>query len=301
MATSIAQIFRELNFNEYHRILLQNSYYDVLFPFLLVFAVLYSVLLSKKIKIFHNKKGEPYSAVVFVISGIVSFYGVSFETSPGRNVGSLMMTMFPNISALTMGILMLYIIGAMLGKSFFHGMFSKKWDSIVFMVVGGIGLGAVIFYTGIAMGFWNYNPLDALSYWNVVLAVFFLILGIVFMVVDYVPLGILFLSIFGIFVFNYGEGNILELFIDPVVFIVFIIIVLLMWMNSDKEHKFFVRRDLNDEIRQKEAYEKELGRKPEDYESRIHDIIDTQFEKNIEEWKKKWPEDEWRVKRKGEK
>ena len=57
-----------------------------------------------------------------------------------------------------------------------------------------------------------------------VLAVFFLILGIVFMLVDYMPLGILFLSIFAIFVFNYGEGNILELFIDPVIFIVFIII-----------------------------------------------------------------------------
>ena len=78
MATSIGEIFRELNFNEYHRILLENSYYDILFPFLLVFAVLYSVLLSKKIKLFHNKKGEPYSAIVFVISGIVSFSSIFF-------------------------------------------------------------------------------------------------------------------------------------------------------------------------------------------------------------------------------
>ncbi len=302
MATSIGELFRELDFNEYHKILLDNNYYSVLFPFLLVFAILYSILSAKSVKIFRSKKtNEPYSAVIFIISLIVSFYGVSFETSPGQNVGMLMMVMFPNISALTMGILMLYIVGGILGKNFFTGVFSKKWDAIVYMVVGGIGLGAVIFYVGITMGFWDFNPLDTQSYWNVILGMFLLIIGIVMIAVDYIPLGTMFLIIFGIFVYNYGEGNVLEYFIDPVIFILFIIIVLLMWMNSEKEHKFFVRRDLNDEIRQMEGYEKVYGRKPVPYESRINDLVESSYDDNIAEWKKKWPNEEWRVPRKGDK
>ena len=302
MVSSIGEIFRSLNFNEYHQILLDSSYYDILFPFLLVFAVMYSILSSKNVKIFRSKKtNEPYSAVIFIISFIVSFYGISFETAPGKTVGQLMMVMFPNISALTMGILMLYIVGAILGKNFFNGVFTKKWDAIIFMIVGGIGLGAVIFYVGITIGLWDFNALDTQSYWNVILGMFLLILGIVMILIDYVPLGVLFLSIFGIFVYNYGEGNILSYFIDPVIFIVFIVIVLLMWMNTEKENKFFVRRDLNDEIRQMEGYEKAYGRKPKPYESRLNDIIETSYDKNIDEWKKNWPHEDWRVHRKGDK
>lgn len=296
MVNNIRDIFTGLNFNEYHRILLESSYYQILFPFLLIFAVLYSALSSKKVMIFRNKKtGEPYSAIVFIISLIVSFYGVSFETSPGQSVGSLMMVMFPNISALTMGILVLYIVGGMLGKNFFKGVFSKKWDAIMYMIVGGIGLGAIIFYLGISMGFWDFNPLDTASYWNVIIGMFLLILGIVFLFVDYIPFGVLLLSIFAAFVYNYGQGSILDYFIDPVVFIVFIIIVMLMWMNTDKEAKYYVKRDLNDELRQKEQYEKVYGRKPKDYESRIHDIVDEQYKSNLEEWNKKYPGEEWKI------
>jgi len=225
MTNAVSDFLLNLDFYSIIEAFLDNGYYEFLFPFLLSFAVFFTIL--SKVKIFKSKStGKPYSSIISVVSLVVSWYGVSFETSDGYNVGNLIMMMFPNISALTIGVLSLYIVGAILGKDFFKGLFRKDHTGYMFIVIGAIGLGAVIFYVGIAMGFWDYDYLDAASYWNVILAVAFLIMGVVFILIDMASLGVLLLFVFGVFVYNYGEGNILEYFIDPVVFIVRIVIVL---------------------------------------------------------------------------
>ncbi len=285
MADTVAEIFRELDFYELHEIFLNSNYYEILFPFLLSYAVLFSVL--PRMKVFQNKhSGEPYKAVVVLVSLIVSFFAVSFDISPGHTLGSLLMVMFPNISALTIGILVLYIVAALFGKNFFQGMFSREHGAYLYLAVGVIGLGSVIFYVGIALGFWDMNPLDPESHWNTVLAVAFLIMGVVFLIIDLIPFGLIFLMVFGAFVFNSGgTGSILEYFIDPVIFIIIIFIFLFSWVNSDKNKK----DKLEESIRRKELNLERYRVKDgvtKDYQSPIRDIIIDNLERDRKKYER---------------
>ena len=290
MVGTITDFLSSINFFELQVSLLQGSFYDLVFPFLLVFALMYTFL--GKIKLFQSKNtGEPIKSIIFIISLIVSFYGITFETSPGYSVGKLMMMLFPNISAITIGILTLYIVGSILGKNFFAGVFSKKYSSFVYMTAGGIGLGAVLYYVGIAMGFWQFNSIDQNSYWNFIIALFLLILGITFLITGLFGIGVLCLFIFISYVLNYGNGNILEYFVDPVVFIIIIIIVLLSWLNSDDKSK--LSKDLREQEKTISEYEKEYNRKLKPYESRLHDILDETYENNKKIWKKKYGNEKW--------
>lgn len=280
MVNSISDAFRELDFYELHQVFLDSNYYQVLFPFLLAYVLFYTVL--GKIGIFQykngNRKGEPIKSVIVIVSLIVSFFGVSFEVSPGESVGSLMMVMFPNISALTIGVLMLYIVGSMFGLDFFKGMFRRDHSAYLYLAVGVIGLGSVIYYVGISMGLWDFDPLDAQSHWNVVIAVAMLILGVVFLFIDMVAIGVVLLMVFGAFVYNYGDGNILEYFVDPIVFIILIIVVTFSWVNSDKDRK----DELEYKIRNQE---KTRGRfkGAKDYDTPIRDIVEEAYLANKKE------------------
>lgn len=280
MVNSIADIFNELNFFELHQILLDSDYYEFLFPFLLAYALLYAVL--GNIKIFQYKtgsrQGKPIKPIITVIAFLVSFYGISFETSPGYSVGKLLMVMFPNISALTIGILGLYIVGSILGKDFFEDVFKKDISAYLFFTIAVIGLGSVVYYVGIAMGFWNFNPMDTASQWNVILAIAFLIMGIVFLFVDLVPFGVIFLMVFGAFVLNAGENSILEYFIDPVIFIILLVVVLLSWIQSDDEKKIILEKNMKN---QKELLD-EYGNKT----SRVKDIVEAGYNSNQEKLNK---------------
>lgn len=280
MVGNISDFLSSLDFQSLILLLFNNNYYSILFPFLLAFALFFTVL--SNLNIFKSKKTKkPYKSVITVISLIISFYGVTFETSQGHNVGELLSVLFPNISTITIAILSLYIVGAILGKNFFKGIFRKDHSAYIYMTFGVIGFGACIYYVGIAMGFWNYNYYDLGSYWNTVIAITMLIVGIVFLFVDLIPIGILFLIIFGLFVANSGNDSILSYFIDPVVFIIFIVIILLSWLNSDKDKKQKLANSLND--REDSSY---FNKNLKDYDSRINDISDQNYKNNIKKWEK---------------
>jgi len=287
MVRSIGELLLELNFYEYHKIFLDNSYYETLFPFLLSFALFYTVL--SHISLFKNKKTKkPFSALISVIALVVSWFGVGFEISEGHSVGELISIMFPNISALSIGILSLYIVGGVMGKDFFKGLFKKNYSSYLFLSVGGIGLGAVIFYLGISMGFFDYDFYDIQGYWSTIFAIAILIVGVVFLINDSIPMGILLLIIFGSFIYNSGEGNILEYFIDPVIFIIMLVVILLSWLGSDSEKKSQLARDLNDRESSKNF------KKFKPFQSRLDDISSSNYENRIKKWNKKYgKEDHW--------
>jgi hypothetical protein len=283
MASSFNDAIANVEIEEFLFMLFDSGYYDILFPFLIVYAIIYAVL--SKVQLFQSKKtGKPISSVLTIISLVISWFGVTFEVSEGYSIGNFMMMLFPNISALTIGILMLYFVGSLVGKNYFKGVFDKKTSAFVTLAIGGIGLGAVVFYTGIVMGFWNYDPGDIPSYWNFIGALFLLILGIVFLIVELIPLGILFLVLFGVFVYNSGQDNILEYFVDPVVFMVIIILVLLSWLTSDKEKEEKLAHNLRKNEKLLRKYEGVSGKKPNDYESRIYDITDSSYQSNKRKW-----------------
>ncbi len=278
MVSSISDVISGFDFNELHQIFLDGSYYDLLFPFLLFYALLFTVL--GKVSIFQKKDtGEPNKGIIVLISIVVSFFGVSFETGSGMSVGDLIMVMFPDISALTIGILMLYLVGSLLGKNFFNGVFRKDHSAYLYMAIGVIGLGTVIYYVGIALFDWNLDPLDFESKWNVILAIALLIMGIVFLFVDLVSIGILFLFVFFAYVYNYGDGNVLQYFIDPVVFIIVIFISLFAWVNGDSRTE---KQKLQKKIDDAKLNLKDYG----DKKSVIRDIMEQGLVSNEAKLKK---------------
>ena len=288
MVNSIVDVLGELNFYELHKLFLDSSYYEFLFPFLLAYALFFTVL--SKVSIFKSKKtGEPIKSVIVVISTLVAFYGISFEISDGVNVGNLLMSMFPGISALTIGILTLYIVAAMFGEDVFNGLFRKDHTAYLYIAVGVIGLGSVIYYVGIAMGFWKFDSIGPESQWNTIIAIALLILGVVFMFIDMIGYGLILLMVFGAFIYNAGAGNILEYFVDPVIFIIVIIIVLVAWLNSDKEEK----QILEDKLKASHMAASKLSEKElKGYNNRIADISNQSHLDNLKKYRKKYGK-EW--------
>lgn len=278
MVSFLDDFFSSLNFYDLMNYLNDSNFYSLLFPFLLAFVLFHTAL--SRVKIFQNKNNQkPINSVISIISIVASFYGVTYETSNGHNVGELLAAMFPNISALTIGLLALYVVGSMLGKDFFKGVFRKDHTAYLYLSFGVIGFGAVIFYVGIVMGFWDYGYYDVGSYWSFIIAIALLIMGIVFLFLDMIGIGVLFLSIFGLFVYNYGEGNILSYFIDPIVFIVFVVIILFSWLNSDSDKKKSLAKSINDH-ESSDDFSKNL----KDYDSRINDISDQSYKSNVKKW-----------------
>jgi hypothetical protein len=267
----ISDFFQSLNFFELFDIL-KSNYAPNLFPFLIVFAVLYTVI--SNISLF--KKGNIVKkSVVFIISFIIAFYGTTFELSPGYSISTLLQMIFPNVSSLTIGILSLYILGAILGKNFLNGLFNPKMSSIMKLLIGGLGLASMIFYLGIAFGFWNYDYLNQFSYWNFFLLVLFIILGLVMMITGNWAIGIILLFVVITYIGNGASDSILSYFIDPVIFIIAIVSLLFQWMGKSKEDKI-------DELKKDIAsYEKDFSsKKPKDYEDLIHDIRKVNYENN---------------------
>jgi energy-coupling factor transporter transmembrane protein EcfT len=120
------------------------------------------------------------------------------------------------------------------------------------------------------MGFWNNYPITNQALWNTILAIAFLILGIIFLFTDnMLPFGVILLFVFGSFINNYSaQESILELFIDPVIFILAIIGLLLSWLNTDNltaQQKEY-QKMLNDF--EKDYQNKEIP----PYTNRIYDI-----------------------------
>lgn len=272
--SNLIDIIESVNISELLVVFFDSGYYEFFFPFLLSFALFYAIL--SNVKFFQHKKGlkkgYPIKSLITIVSFIVSYYAVSFEISQGNTLGSLLMMLFPNISALTIGILSLYIVGAIFAKNFFSGLFDQKNSALIYLLIGGIGLGSIVYYTGFAMGFWDNYSITNIGLWNTVFAVLFLILGVVFLLVGMFPFAIIFLYVLIAFMLNYSvTESILRLFIDPIVFILTIVGLSLSWMNSnnlsyhEKEYR-----------RMSEKYEKDFGGKNlKPYDNRIHDIVET--------------------------
>lgn len=282
MAGSLTDVIRDINFFDLFRIFYENNYYELVFPFLLVYALFFTVL--GYLGIFKNKEGQPRKAVIVITSLIIAFYSVTFQISEGFTIGTLMMMMFPNISSLTILVLGLYVTGSILGLDFFSGLFRKDHSAYLYLVVGVIGLGSVIYYVGIAMGFWSINPISPKSQWNMIIGIGLLIIGIVFLFIDGLrAFGFIFLLIFSIYVYNFGEDIIiLEYFIDPIVFIILIFFVLFSYINSDG---FSKRKLLEKNISEgQKSINKYLSNYPDakntKYKNRIYDIMNQNLENN---------------------
>lgn len=289
MVSPLEFIF-SINFTEIILAMHRGDLFTLIFPFLIIYVLMFISL--QRVKIFHYKKsGKPMKSVIVIIALIVSLTAVFFEIREGKTLGHFISLLFPNISVLTISILCLYILGGMLGKDFFNGLFNPEYSSYLKFLFGGVGLGMVVFYTGIIGGFWNFAPFDQGSMWNMIVALFLLILGITFLFIHLVPLGVIFIIVFGAYVATGGEESILSLFFDPAVFMFIIFTAFFSWTNkTPNTDKFNLARSL----REGEDFLKDFeGKNQEHYRDTLYDIIKPNFDKNLAEWKQKYGDDDW--------
>jgi hypothetical protein len=291
--SSLTSWFYEFQPKVFLESLVSGQYYDYLFPFLLIYALFYTILSSKKISLFQNNS-IVNKAGIFVISFSISLFSIYFELPSGYTIGKLLMLLFPNISTITIVILGLYIVGSMMGKNFFSGAFDKRKSAFGVLTIAGISLGLVIFYVGIAFGMWDYMPFDEVGVANVVLAVIFIILAIVFFLIHMQGYGFILAIVTGKFIADGGDEFILNYFIDPAMFVLLLIVFLLTWMNSDGEDKRMLKRDMQEQKESLEAYKSRNGGVLlEDYKSRKQDISDSGFQSNQKKWDKNYPGESW--------
>ncbi|MCB0370267.1 MAG: hypothetical protein KDD45_12800 [Bdellovibrionales bacterium] len=165
MAGSISDWLREADFGTILGDLEAYGWFHFVFPFLLVYAVVFTVL--NKVEIFDEKK-----PVKVIIALVFSLFAVAFPISDqsdcgisgssynfgtsngGCTVGDLMISLFPGVTAFSMGILALYIVAAMLGVDLTKFLGSSAKDAWIRYVLGAVGLLVVIYYFALGFG-WN--------------------------------------------------------------------------------------------------------------------------------------------------
>lgn len=138
---TLTDILSDVDFYSFIRDLDNYGWFQYVFPFMLVYAVVLTIL--DKVTIFDGKK-----SVRVIIALVFGLFSVAFEISDtGATLGDLMITLFPGVTAFSMGILALYIVIAMLGVDIteFFGRNGGK-DPWLMYVLGGLGLFVVVYY-----------------------------------------------------------------------------------------------------------------------------------------------------------
>jgi hypothetical protein len=164
MAT-IEERIADLDFYGFLRALYDGGWYEFVFPFLLVYAIVFTVL--NYVTVFEGKK--PVKAVIALV---LALFSIAFPiTGEGdcfncqKTLADFMMVLFPGVTAFSIGILALYIVAAMLGVNlldfFGEGERNNLWIRVV---LGGIGLIFVFYYFG--LGFeWFDNDFSNSDFW----------------------------------------------------------------------------------------------------------------------------------------
>lgn len=160
---SLSDSLSDIDFADFLDALYDGGWFEFVFPFMLVYAVVLTIL--NKVTIFENNKSVrviialvfALFAIAFPITGDFSSCNVGYS-SGCETLGSLMMTMFPGVSAFAIGILALYIVVAMMGVDLMQ-FFGTNNDNNKFIkyILGGIGLFVVVYYYALGFGWEGFD------------------------------------------------------------------------------------------------------------------------------------------------
>jgi len=164
----ISNFFANLRFDEFIAALFYGGWYQFVFPFMLVYAVVFTIL--NKVDLFADKK-----PIKVIIALVFSFFAIAFpitgdavscglKSSPQvasgscQTLGDLMMVLFPGVTAFAIGVLALYIVAAMLGVDLvnFFGA-NEKDNKMIRYILGGLGIFVVIYYYARGFGWFGFS------------------------------------------------------------------------------------------------------------------------------------------------
>lgn len=151
----IGEKLSEIRFDQFIGQLSTGGWFQYVFPFMLVYAVVLTVL--NQVKVFEDRK-----SVKVIVAMIFALFAIAFpisdndscglntnswaQSSPGCTLGDMMMTLFPGVTAFTLGILALYIVAAMLGVDLMHFFGNNNRDNWLRYILGGLGILVVAYY-----------------------------------------------------------------------------------------------------------------------------------------------------------
>jgi len=187
---AISDFFADAEIGTFFDTLTYNGWYQYIFPFLLVYVLVFTAL--GQVDLFKNKK-----PVRVIISVIFALFAIAFPISDscpsyigpsiaggGCSLGDLMSGLFPGVSAFTLGILALYIIAGLLGVDLMDLLGkTKKEKQIMKYVLGVAGILFVVYYFGVGFGWWQ--DLDSLWWLGEILKDPMLYILVVFGIVFY--------------------------------------------------------------------------------------------------------------------
>jgi hypothetical protein len=192
---SISNWFSEVNFSSFLVNLEQNDWFAYVFPFLIIYTVIFAVL--GRVDLFKDKKSAKVSiAIVFSLFAIAfpisdssscGLYGGGHALNGDCSIGDLMVSLFPGVTAFSVGILGLYLVSAMLGVDLMNILGeSEKEQKIVRIVLGFLGLLIVLYYFARGFGWVGIGGTgggirefftDPLLYMIIVFGLFFFYIG----------------------------------------------------------------------------------------------------------------------------
>ncbi len=171
---TISDMLSSLDFSNFIFSLQQGGWFDFVFPFMLVYAVVFTIL--NNVGLFKDKKAvKVIIALVFALFAIAfpitdntscGFIGTNYQSGvvSGCTLGALMMTLFPGVTAFAFGILALYIVIAMLGVDLtkFFGDDNDK-NNYLKWILGFLGLIVVLYYYALGFGWDGFSSSGELN------------------------------------------------------------------------------------------------------------------------------------------
>ncbi len=163
----IGEKLSQIDFRTFIDQLNTGGWFQYVFPFMLVYAVVLTIL--NQVKVFEDRK-----SVKVIVAMIFALFAIAFPisdntscglssarnmgyTSGGCTLGDMMMTLFPGVTAFTLAILALYIVAAMLGVDLMHFFGNNNRDNWLRYVLGALGVLVVGYYYARGFGWGGFG------------------------------------------------------------------------------------------------------------------------------------------------
>ncbi len=156
MAGPVTDFLSSLDFTSIVGTFNTYGWTNIFFPFLLIYAIVFTIL--DNVEIFKGGNKKKIRIVIALIFAIIS---VAFPINDNNDtIGDLISVLFPGVGAITMGILGLYIVAGMMGKDLLGFLDDPEHNKWVKYVLGGVGALFVLFYFGKGMGWFSSSITD---------------------------------------------------------------------------------------------------------------------------------------------
>ncbi len=174
--SKLTEALTDLDFEEFLDALWDGGWYEYVFPFLLIYALVFTIM--NQVEIFKDRK-----AVKVIIALVFGLFAIAFPITGegdcvgcGQTLGELMMSLFPGVSAFSIGILALYIVAAMLGVDLMEVFGSKGSEQqLIRTILFIVGVLVVLYFFARGYG-WDGFSGDPWEDWLLDPALFILVL-----------------------------------------------------------------------------------------------------------------------------